>query len=135
VACANAPTARDARADIGSTFTELNAAARAACQWVWEHEPRAKDMEYCGALYRDEDGIRVGLPMTRGRGTCGSPDGEPSAPEGTKLLGKYHSHRFMPEPSPPDVELAKEFPSLGHFLCAPSGIVRRFSAEGTVIVK
>jgi hypothetical protein len=94
----------------------------------------AREWEYCGALYQEAEAIHVGLPMTLGGGRCGSPAGPPYAPQGTRLLGKYHSHRFEPEPSHPDLDNAKMYPALGHFLCAPSGIVRRFSAKGTVII-
>ena len=137
-ACASAPQAKapgGARVDIGITFEDLNEAAKAACQWIWDHEPKAQKWEYCGALYEGEDGIRVTIPITMYGGTCGSPAGPPHAPEGTLLLGKYHSHRFEPEPSGGDLRIAKKYPSLGLFLCAPSRIVRRFSTEGTVIVK
>jgi proteasome lid subunit RPN8/RPN11 len=122
--------------DIGISFDDLNEAAKAGCRWIWDHNPRAKDdWEYCGALYQDGDAIRVGLPMTEEGGSCGSPSGPPHAPSGTKLLGKYHSHRFTSEPSDLDMRNARKYPSLGHFLCSPSGIVRRFSAKGTVILK
>ena len=134
-ACASAPPAHGQGSDIGPTFTDLNEAAKAGCQWIWDHDPKAEKWEYCGALYRDKEGIRVGLPMTMEAGSCGSPSGAPYAPDGTQLLGKYHSHRFMPEPSRRDLRNAENYPTLGHFLCSPSKIVRRFSAEGTVILK
>lgn len=134
-ACASAPPAQTAAPDIGPTFNDLNEAAKAGCQWIWDHESKAKKWEYCGALYRDAEGIRVGLPITRHGGTCGSPDGPPEAPEEARLLGKFHSHRFTPEPSFDDLKIAREYPFLAHFLCSPSRIVRRFSAEGTVIVR
>jgi hypothetical protein len=133
--CAGTPQVRGSTPDIGPTFGDLNEAAKAGCQWIWDHEPNARKWEYCGALYRDADGIRVGAPITWQGGRCGSPSGPPFAPEGTRLLGKYHSHRFEPQPSAPDLWNASQYPELGHFLCSPSGIVRRFSAEGTVMVK
>jgi proteasome lid subunit RPN8/RPN11 len=139
VACAAAPPTPQAHSpspDLGIAFNELNEAAKAGCEWLWKHEPNAQRWEYCGALYKDKDGIRVTRPMTVYGGSCGSPRGPPHVPEGTQLLGKYHSHRLTPEPSFQDRQIAAAYPSLGHFLCAPSGIVRRFSAaEGTVIVR
>src|SRR5687768_12535924 len=89
--------------DIGTTFTELNEAAKAACKWIWDRAPYRDRYEYCGAIYRDADGIRVGLPMTEKRPTrCGSPSGPPEAPPDTLLLAKYHSHRILQEPSSRD---------------------------------
>src|SRR5690349_13464438 len=136
--CATVPEAPvDAPAgDIGITFTELNAAAKGACLWLWANKPDAETYEYCGALYRDGDVIRVGLPMTRHGGQCGSPEGPPTPPPDTILLGKWHSHRYETEPSYKDVKIAKRYPSLGHFLCSPSKKVRRFGGkEGTVIIQ
>ncbi|HEY8206027.1 MAG TPA: hypothetical protein VIG99_01005 [Myxococcaceae bacterium] len=121
--------------DTGVAFTELNEAAKAACQWIWDHEPKAQIWEYCGTLYEGEGGIRVGLPITQNGGKCGTAYGPPLPPDGAKLLGRYHSHRFTAEPSIRDLTIAERYPTIGHFLCAPSRIVRRFGTkEGTVIV-
>lgn len=140
-ACATSPEVTPGgapRLDIGVDFTDLNEAAKAGCRWIWDHHPEAAHKwEYCGALYRDGKAIRVTLPMTEYRnGQCGSPRGPPDEPPGTVLLGKYHNHKFETEPSFYDLKIAKEHPSLGLFLCSPSGMVRRIDAkEGTVIVK
>jgi len=52
------------------------------------------------------------------------------------LLGRYYNHRFEAVPSSFDRDIAKARPWLSHYLCGPSGIVRRISAkEGTVNVR
>lgn len=123
--------------DTGVSYRELDEAAKGACKYIWDYEPDAQRFEFCGLLYRDGDGIRVGLPLTRGLiAECWPPE-EP--PKNTIFLGKYHNHRLTPEPSDKDMRRARKYPNhpnLGHYLCSPSGIVRRFSAtEGTVIVR
>jgi hypothetical protein len=115
-------------------YVSLDEAAKGACQYIWDHEPDAQRFEFCGLLYEQKGAVRAGLPITsRLVAQCWPP---PEPPENTSLLGRYHSHRWTPEPSPEDSKKAAKEPALGHYLCAPSHIVRRFStAEGTVIVR
>jgi len=125
------PYARDA----GVSQSELDEAAVAACKWLWDNVPEAKTWEHCGVLFMDEagQGVRVGLPE-RGKFPYQCLPADP--PQGTVLLGRYHNHRFGAEPSSTDRRIARSEPSLGHYLCGPSGIVRRFSAkEGMVNVR
>ena len=62
----------------------------------------------------------------------GSRDAWPQLPR----WGRYHNHRFSAEPSRDDMRQVRKQPSLGHYLCGPSGLVRRLSAkEGTVNVR
>jgi hypothetical protein len=119
--------------DTGVSPGERDEAAKAACKLIWDHEPMAQRYEYCGTLYLDGAAIGIGRPETNRKATgCWPSD----PPEGTILLGRYHSHRVNAEPSNEDRTLAARYPTLGHYLCAPSGVVRRFSQEeGTVIVK
>ncbi|HEY8206191.1 MAG TPA: hypothetical protein VIG99_01830 [Myxococcaceae bacterium] len=123
------------RGNTGPSYSDLDAAAVAACDWLWAHQSEAKRWEYCGVLYREEagGGIRVGLPERGDRAwRCFPRD----PPEATVFLGRYHNHRFTAEPSGDDKKRAQKEPSLGHYLCAPSGLVRRISAkEGTVNVR
>jgi hypothetical protein len=118
-----------------SISSELDEAAVSACNWLWAHQPEAKTWEYCGVLYRDEAGaeIRFGLPQRGSRPwQCRPLDPPPPAIP----LGRYHNHRFGSEPSSTDRAIAKAETVLSHFLCGPSGIVRRFSAkEGTVNIR
>ena len=127
-----APSARPS--DTGTGYQELDEAAKIACKFLWDHEPNAQRFEYCGVLYRGADrGIRIGLPMTKRDPTHCWPD-DPGG--NVELLGRYHSHRLTAEPSKDDRRIAQQFPMLGHYLCSPSGVVRRFSAkEGTVVVR
>lgn len=121
--------------DTGASYSELDEAAVAACQWLWSHEPDAKTHEYCGVLYRDgnEDEIHVGLPERGDQAYSCLPS---APPKSAVMLGRYHNHRFGAEPSGPDRAIARALPALGHYLCGPSGIVRRISAkEGTVNVR
>ena len=115
------------------SYQERDEAAKAACRLLWQREPLAQEYEYCGTLYWDGTGIRIGFPETNRKATgCWPSD----PPEATELLARYHSHRINAEPSREDRALALKYPELGHYLCSPSGVVRRFSAEeGTVIVR
>lgn len=134
VSCAVPAAPPTSANDTGTSYPELNEAAKAACKYIWDHEPSALRFEYCGVLFRDQAGeIRVGLPMTQRDPTHCWPD-EPAG--NVELLGRYHSHRINAEPSIDDRRIAQGYPTLGHYLCSPSGMVRRFSVtEGTVIVR
>jgi hypothetical protein len=132
---ANQNRSDTSKGDTGVSYSDLDEAAVAACQWIWSHKPEARTHEYCGVLYRDGngDGIHVGLPQPGKKAYSCLPS---DPPEPAVMLGRYHNHRFGAEPSGRDRDIAKALPSLGHYLCGPSGIVRRISAkEGTVNVR
>lgn len=75
--------------DLGRIFASVDEAAIAACEWLWEHEPAARQAEFCGVIFQGVDGLRAGLPVTRGNpGTCTTP----LVPPNTKLAGKFHNH-------------------------------------------
>lgn len=123
------------RGTTGIHYGEQDEAAKAACKLIRERESDAEKWEFCGCLYQDSEGIQVGLPKTDRKATQCRPECSPS-PDGMKLVGRYHNHRITAEPSHIDRMIAKQNPLLGHYLCSPSGIVRRFSAmEGFVIVR
>jgi len=120
--------------DTGVGYRDRDEAAKAACKLIWDQIPRAKRYEYCGILFSHGEGeIRISVPKTDNKESGCTP---PVPPSDLILLGRYHNHRLTPEPSPPDRRIAERYPQLGHYVCAPSGIVRRFSLqEGTVIVR
>lgn len=117
------------RGDLGVTFQTVDEAALAGCAYLWAHEPQATRVEYCGAIYRDSEGIKAGLPETNNKATgCYRPLDPPGAiPE-----AGYHNHRQSEDLSPED---RKNSTLLGMYLCTPIGLVKRRTPEGTVIVK
>jgi len=121
--------------DAGACQADVDEAAVAACGWLWENRPEAKEWEYCGVLYLDEKtgDILVGLPERGSRPwQCFPAD----PPAGTILLGRYHNHRFTLEPSSVDRRIAAAEPQLSNYVCGPSGAVRRFGPrEGSVNVR
>jgi len=120
---------RTTRGDLGITFKTVDEAARAGCEYIWKHEPKAAELEYCGAIYRDAEGIKCGLPETSGSATrCR----RPLDPPGTTPEGGYHDHRQTSTFSPDDRRQATE---LARYLCTPGGVVLKMTAEGEVIVK
>jgi hypothetical protein len=117
------------RGDLGVTFKTVDEAALAGCAYLWAHEPQAIRFEYCGAIYRDGEGIKAGLPETDNKPTgCYRPQDPPGAvPE-----AGYHNHRQSEDFSFDD---RKNATLLGMYLCTPIGLVKRRTPEGTVIVK
>jgi hypothetical protein len=117
------------RGDLGVTFKTADEAALAGCAYLWAHEPQATRVEYCGAIYRDSEGIRAGLPETNNKATgCF----RPLDPPGTIAEAGYHNHRQSEDFSFDD---RKNTTVLGMYLCTPIGLVKRRTPEGTVIVK
>lgn len=117
------------RGDLGITFKTVDEAALAGCAYLWKHEPQATRFEYCGAIYRDREGIKAGLPETYNNPTGCT---RPLAPPGTAPEAGFHNHRQSEEFSYDD---RKNPTLLGMYLCTPIGLVKRRTPEGTVIVK
>jgi hypothetical protein len=117
------------RGDLGLLFATLDEAAKAGCAYIWKNEWRAPRIEYCGVIYRDAEGIKAGLPETVGNaGNCILP----LEPPGTEAEASYHNHKQSEEFSEPD----RQNPTiLSVYLCTPSGLVKRRTREGLVIVK
>jgi len=114
---------------LGIIFKTVDEAAKAACAYVWKHEHRATRIEFCGVIYRDAEGIKAGLPVTNDEaGRCTGP----FEPEGTEAEASYHNHKETEEFSFHD----RTNPTLlSMYLCTPSGLVKRRTPDGTVIVK
>jgi hypothetical protein len=123
------PLHKPTRGDLGVLFQTVDEAALAGCDYIWRHYPLALHKEYCGVIYRDAEGIKAGLPETNDRaGYCY----RPIEPTGTEAEAGYHNHKDTPEFSYDD----RNNPTpLSMYLCTPSGIVKRRTAEGTVIVR
>lgn len=124
------------RGDLGIIFKTEDEAALAACAHVWKSEPRAVEIEFCGVIYRDSEGIKAGLPVTYGRPTnCR----RPVEPPGTEAKAGYHNHRVSSIFSIPDREYGAADPAyatpLARYLCAPNQQVLRMTPEGMVTVK
>jgi len=114
----------------GKLFTSGDEAATQACAWLWTNIPKARQWEYCGAIYQDPEGIKAGIPVTRQQpGKCTVP----LEPSGTKMVGEYHNHRLTEVFS--EVDVPSKW-AIGHYLCTPSGGVLKYTAEeGTVKLK
>jgi hypothetical protein len=121
--------AKPTRGDLGIAFKTVDEAALAGCAYLWKHEPRATRFEYCGAIYRDREGIKAGLPETYNNPTGCS---RPLDPPGTVSEAGFHNHRQSEEFSYDD---RVNSTLLGMYLCTPIGLVKRRTPEGTVIVK
>jgi hypothetical protein len=127
---------RATRGDLGLIFKTEDAAALAACDYLWKNEPRATKFEYCGVIYRDPEGLKAGLPETDRQPTdCR----RPLEPSGTEAKAGYHNHRQSSDFSSKDRMYGATEPGyatpLARYLCAPNGLVLRMTPEGTVIVK
>jgi hypothetical protein len=123
------PATKATRGDLGTAFRTADEAALAGCAYLWAHEPRATRVEYCGAIYRDSEGIKAGLPETNNKPTgCF----RPLDPPGTIAEAGYHNHRQSEDFSRED---RRNTTLLGMYLCTPLGLVKRRTPEGTVIVK
>jgi len=116
--------------DGGIDFAELDRLALATCKRLWEQEPNALRWEYCGFFFQAGDRILASQPETLQRPSECLPTGFPDS----GIRASWHSHRWTPEPSFWDQKIAQEYPELGHYLCSPSGIVRRFSAEEGMVI-
>lgn len=115
---------------IEQVFVTDDEAAKAACAWLWRNEPKALQFEYCGFVFRVEGGFTVSVPVTIREATkCPRPV---LGPPGATVAGWYHSHRITGEFSGPDKSHGF---AIATYLCAPSGLVKKLTAEGTVIVK
>ena len=114
----------------GKVFATGDDAAMHACEWLWTNIPKARQWEFCGAIYQDPEGIKVGLPETREQpGKCTVS----LEPPGTKMVGEYHNHRFTEVFS--EVDLPTKW-AIGHYLCTPSGGVLKYTlGEGAVKLK
>jgi len=120
--------AKPSRGDLGVTFKTVDEAAKAGCAYIWNHEPGAMDREFCGAIWRDAEGIKAGLPEPGTATHCK----RPLDPPGTTPEGGYHGHLRTSDFSRWDRLYATE---LARYLCTPGGVVLKMTAEGTVIVK
>jgi len=114
---------------LGIIFKTVDEAALAACAYVRKNKPMATEYEYCGVIYRDVEGIKAGLPMTDEKATRCE---RPLEPPGTTPEAGYHNHLQTSEFSSYDRRLITP---LALYLCTPSGLVKKRTPEGTVIVK
>jgi hypothetical protein len=115
------------RGDLGRTFKSVDEAAIAGCAYIWDHEPKATRREFCGAIYRDREGIRAGLPEIGEEGYCR----RPLDPPGTSPESGYHNHKQTPGFSWYDKKYASQ---LGRYLCAPGGLVKKLMPDGGEVI-
>jgi len=82
-------------------------------------------------IFRDDEGIKAGLPVPLNPTirTCR----RPRPPEGAKAMADYHSHVDTSEFS--EFDMTRRFDMLAHYLCAPNGLVRKMTREGSVILR
>lgn len=105
-------------------------AAKAACRWLRNNEPKAERWEYCGFILAVSGGYKATVPMTkRQRTRCPRPT---TGPPGETVEGWYHSHLDTNEFSEKDKSYGF---AIATYLCAPDRLVRKHTREGTVIVK
>jgi len=115
---------------LEQVFRTDDEAAKAACRWLWENEPKAREFEYCGFILLAPDGYKATVPMTRReQSRCPRPS---QGPPGETVAGWYHSHRVLNEFSPTDRSHGL---AIALYLCAPNELVKKLTPEGTVIVK
>jgi hypothetical protein len=92
----------------------------------------ALEYEFCGAIYRVTDGFKATLPGTiRDTNHCRPPP----VPEGTVREAVLHSHLQGESFSTPDREIGRQLSSLVLYLCTPTGLVKRMTPEGMMIVR
>ena len=112
---------RTTRGHTGALFDSVDKAAMHACKYIRDNYPDHVRLEYAGCIFRDDAGIRVGLPETSGlRGFCMTPD----PPPGTVLLGNFHNQPDSEMFSDVDINTKLMLPL---YLCAPSGQVYRYT--------
>jgi len=125
-----APSLLPADHSIEQVFGSDDEAAKAACAWLWKNEPKALQFEYCGYIFRLEAGFTASVPETVREATqCPRPM---PGPPGATVAGWYHSHRITSDFSGPDKSHGL---AIATYLCAPTGLVKKLTPEGTVIVK
>jgi len=111
-------------------FNTDDDAAKAACAWLRNNEPKSERFEYCGFIVHTTEGYRATVPMTIREPTrCPRPVS--GAPEET-VAGWYHSHLVTNEFSTTDKSHGF---AVASYLCAPNRLVKKLTPEGTVIVK
>ena len=111
-------------------FNTCDEAATAACTWLRNNEPNAQRFEYCGFVVVAAGGYRATVPMTIREPTrCPRPA---SGTPGETVAGWYHGHLVTNDFSVTDKSHGV---AIASYLCAPNGLVKKLTPEGTVIVK